>query len=207
MPDDPPPPPREVVEKLLAEADWVELRAAMVNYALERRCTPAEADDFAHAAYLRVTSGERKWNPNKYPKLVSYMLLVVKSLFLNERKRRKAEVALTDEMVETMPAPRLGALELMILREDEKSGEALLALLLARVRRKGDTLCEWIAVHSQEGVDEVKDQVQGSGQSEEEVLKARKRLRYHLLAIYDQHGATPGNFDAPPPSAPPESQP
>ena len=84
---------KEEIRKLLENYEWEEITQKLIDYAdiRARRFKwrtesnsdlpqGKKAEDIAQEAILKTFDGERKWNPEKYPDIMIFLRLVVKSL-------------------------------------------------------------------------------------------------------------------------------
>jgi hypothetical protein len=153
----------------------------------KKRC--GKLDDplaFVHQAILRASDpeDERCYRPDEHPKLRIYLLRLLRDLIRQERERKRREVPYDDEklaelLVDTGPTGQSPLARFIAFEE----GYRLMADLKARVKdRPLDlSLIDW----SQEGVFDPEEQAERAGVTPGEIDLARRRLRYHLEAIYE----------------------
>ena len=190
MPGDPDAPSPETLA-LLAAQDWPRIRSGLVAYGIFRKCRPSDAEDFAHAAILRVRTGERAWDAADKPDLLVFLLTVVRSLIWNENQRKNRERPTKQSRVQQFPDTAVNPIEIFIERSDDGRGEEILAELLRHV--EGDALAVKLVHLSQEGVDTVEEQSKLAGATKPQIRNTRERLRYHMNAIYEERGGRHGD--------------
>jgi DNA-directed RNA polymerase specialized sigma24 family protein len=168
------------VQRLIAEADLVEIGHKLSRYAASRirfyttwwrREVPGakEPADFAHEAILDAYCGRRRWDPDRNPDLLDYLRDVVESKVRNWISRREgANVPLDGLLTEPEAPPE--ARELLLDIERELADEPEL----------------WPIVRLfAEGVVKPSDVAEELGIAVEEVINRRKRLRRRLRRLMD----------------------
>ncbi len=157
---------------------------ALLLFAAERigtqRIKLGPPRDYVQSAILRACDPEdaRYWSGDKReknPNLRKYLLGVVRSLISNERKRKRLEVRYDPELHEDLVIDLAPSAPTQLIAQQE--WEAFARELRALVQDPVDLA---IIDLSQDWVFDVDEQARRTGASEEEVLLARKRLRYHV---------------------------
>jgi DNA-directed RNA polymerase specialized sigma24 family protein len=86
--------------------DWGDVHARLLDFAGHRcgKRNKAQAQDLAQQAIARVYAYDSKWDPEKEPDLVRYLMSVVNSLLWNERTSHAAQKSVSIEQKKTQRA-------------------------------------------------------------------------------------------------------
>jgi DNA-directed RNA polymerase specialized sigma24 family protein len=81
----------DALRRKLDEQDWADLYARLVDYATHRCRSKTQGKDLAQSAIARVYAYDSKWDPEKEPLLLRYLMSVVNTLASNERTSAAAQ--------------------------------------------------------------------------------------------------------------------
>ena len=81
----------DLLRKQLDDQAWPEIYAALYAFALYRSRSKVDAKDLAQRAIARVYAYDSKWDPQKEPLLLKYLMSVVNTLLSNERTSAAAQ--------------------------------------------------------------------------------------------------------------------
>jgi DNA-directed RNA polymerase specialized sigma24 family protein len=81
----------DALRRKLDEHDWADLYARLVDYATHRCRSKTQGKDLAQSAIARVYAYDSKWDPEKEPLLLRYLMSVVNTLASNERTSAAAQ--------------------------------------------------------------------------------------------------------------------
>jgi hypothetical protein len=162
----------------LDEADWGEIHARLLAFATFR-CRPdgALARDLVQGAITSVYAHDSKWNPEKDPDLLRYLMSVVNSQLANERARASATRTSSMSAPRTLSAAhRVGDAQAFSEEKAEEHDLLHRRMTLLRERLAGDPEALRLVELLLEGVDSPTELRRLTGWSAEVVLAARRRM-------------------------------
>lgn len=184
----------------LDEQDWGEVHARLLDFAAHRcgKKNEAQAKDLAQQAIARVFAYDSKWDPEREPDLVRYLMSVVNSLLWNERTshatRRRASLAdpKTRRAAEGVVDPRA-------FSEDAAAEQDLFArrLSLLRERMADDADVRALLDCLERGLDSPAEIRGATGWSANTLLAVRRRMQRAAALVARDLGGTSDEDAAP----------
>ena len=191
--------PNNPVRALLDRQDWSDVYARLVAFASHRAGSPALGKDLAQEAITRVYAYESKWDPEKDPDLVRYLMSVVNSLLANERTSAAGRRTSSIEPKRTQRAA-MKVSDPQAVSEDKLADTDLFARRLALLteRMAGDAYVLCLIALMVEGVDTPAEIRKRTRWSAEETAATRKRMLRSAATVARDIG---GPADDDPPSS------
>jgi DNA-directed RNA polymerase specialized sigma24 family protein len=166
---------KDPLRERLDAQKWGDIYPRLVDFATHRSGSKARGEDLAHQAIARVYAYDSKWDPEKEPKLLRYLMSVVNSVLANERKsaaeRKNLSMEAHPKRLAKMKDERAPSADRIVDNDLYARRIALLQQMLAK-DAEATLLLELTLV----GHDTPADQVRETGWLEARVLAARKRM-------------------------------
>jgi hypothetical protein len=190
---------KDSIFHLIKKADWKDIILKLTYYAIQRskvyRWKSGKSDrllggktpeDIACEAIEKVLSGNRDWDPDKYPNLLTHLKWIVKSdmdhlasSLEHQTTGRMPEPVDGEEgqadYYETIPDQSPTPEEALIIREKKDLEERLKDELYAIV--EGDEDLEELLLYFEEGIDKPEIIAKQSGWDVSKVYTLKKKLR------------------------------
>jgi DNA-directed RNA polymerase specialized sigma24 family protein len=186
------------IRHLLDQQDWGDLYARLLDFATHR-CpkSPALAKDLTQEAIARVFSYQSKWDPQKEPDLLRYLMSVVNTLRSNERT---SAAALRTKSTTDRPVKRAAE----AVADPNAFSEAKVAdhdlfsrrLTLLAERLVGDPEAHRLLELAVDGVDTPAEIRRITGWSAETVMSGRRRMLRAAAKVAQDLGSQDDPRDA-----------
>ena len=182
----------------LTPGDWRALYPKLVKFAFTRTKSKARATDAAHDAIQRVIDPKwEPWDPATHPVLLDYLMSIVNRLVSNEKTSARVhrEIAMASGEHSTAKE-REAEHDAENVKDDARTPEALvvdadlkaraLTRLRNRLERNDDALAVSVLEQIQGGSDDVSEMATALGVSEQEIGKARERVRHLARRVAEE---------------------
>ena len=181
----------DALRKKLDEKKWPDLYARLVDYATHRCRSKTQGKDLAQSAIARVYAYDSKWDPEKEPLLLRYLMSVVNTLASNERTSAAAQRNVSMENAHVRVRAERVRDESAITEARAVDGDLFARrLALLKTRIADDAQATRVLELALEGADSPAEIAAETGWTAKVVTSARLRMQRHAARVAAELEAT-----------------